>query len=151
MTTFTADLELRDGVTFAATTGSGHTVLMDSTEVTGGGNSGSRPLEMLLMGVGGCAGMVSLSLLRRMGQDVSSYRIAAAGDRIETHPKVFEAITLEHTLTGSGLDAGKVRQAIATAVGKFSPVVIMTNKAAPITHKYRVIDAATGQEQTGTL
>jgi putative redox protein len=151
MTTFTADLELREGVTFAATTGSGHTVLMDSTEVTGGGNAGSRPLEMLLMGVGGCAGMVALSLLRRMGQQVDDYRIAARADRVETHPKVFTAIVLEHTLSGRGLDVDKVRQAISTAVTRFSPVVIMTSKAAPITHMYRVIDVATGQEQTGTL
>jgi putative redox protein len=151
MTVFTADLELQSGVTFAATSGSGHTILMDSTEVTGGGNAGARPLEMLLMGVGGCAGMVALSLLRRMGQDVTAYRLRLEGDRVETHPKVFTGITVEHVLTGSECDAQKVCQAIATAAGRLSPVVVMTSKAAPIVHTYRLIDAASGREETGTV
>ena len=151
MAVFTTDLALQSGVTFAATAGSGHTALMDSTEVTGGGNAGFRPLEMLLTGVGGCAGMVALTLLRRMGQDVTAYHLRVEGDRVEEHPKVFRGITVEHVLTGTALDPAKVAQAIATAAGRLSPVVIMTNKAAPITHTYRLIDAASGREDTGTV
>jgi len=150
MPTFTATLALREGATFDATAGSGHSVVLDSPEVTGGGNAGFRPLEMLLVGVGGCVGMVTSGLLRRLGQQVARYELAVGGVRAETHPLVFTDVAVEHRLEGPGLDAAVVRQALARAV-QLSPVVVMVGKAAKVTHTYRVVDSATGTETAGAL
>lgn len=151
MTTHSATVTLREAAAFDATADSGHSVILDSPEVSGGGNNGFRPLEMLLMGVGGCAGMVSTALLRRMGQDVTGYQVKVQGTRAESHPMVFTEIALEHVVEGNNLAPAPVCQALTTAVSKYCPVVIMVNQAAKMTHSYRLIDKASGQEQTGTL
>ncbi len=150
MPTFTATLALREGATFDATAGSGHSVVLDSPEVTGGGNAGFRPLEMVLVGVGGCVGMVTTGLLRRLGQQVTRYELGVSGVRAETHPLVFTDVAVEHRLEGPGLDAAVVRQALGRSVG-LSPVVVMVSKAAKVTHAYRVLDTTTGSETAGAL
>jgi putative redox protein len=151
MTVFSATLNLGEGAAFEAVSGSGHRAVLDSPEVTGGGNSGFRPLEMLLLGVGGCAGMVTTALLRRMRQEVTAYEVKLQGNRAESHPMVFTDIAVEHVFTGRALDAAAVRQALSAACNNYSPVVIMVGKATTITHTYRLIDADTGEEQSGTL
>jgi putative redox protein len=151
MSTFLASVALREAATFEATSGSGHTVILDSAEVTGGGNNGPCPLELLLMGVGGCAGMVTIGILRRMHQDVSAYRVDVQGTRAETHPKVYTAMTVEHVLEGRNLDRVMVRQALTLAASKYCPVVVMVGQTVPITHTYRLLDLATGKEQVGWL
>jgi putative redox protein len=150
MPRFTATLSLREGATFDATAGSGHSVVLDSPEVTGGGNAGFRPLEMVLVGVGGCVGMVTSGLLRRMGQQITRYELEVGGVRAETHPLVFTDVAVEHRLEGPGLDGGVVRQAMARAI-QLSPVVVMVGKAARVAHTYRVVDTATGSETRGEL
>ncbi len=150
MPTFTATVALREAATFDATAGSGHSVVLDSPEVTGGGNAGFRPLEMLLVGVGGCVGMVTNGLLRRLGQQVTRYELALTGVRAETHPLVFTDVAVDHRLEGPGLDAAVVRQALARSV-QLSPVVVMVGRAAKVTHTYHVLDTTTGQEFVGEL
>jgi putative redox protein len=151
MTVFSAELTLREAATFDATSGSGHTVVLDSPEITGGGNHGACPLELLLMGVGGCAGMVVASILRRMRQDVTAYRVSVRGDRVETHPKVFSEITVEHVVEGNQLDAATVRRALTIASTQLCPVVVMVGKGTRVTHIYRLIDAATRSAETGRI
>jgi putative redox protein len=146
-----ATATLRDGVTFEATAGSGHSVLLDSPEVTGGGNSGFRPLEMLLIGEAGCSGQVVISILRRARQEVTDYRVSVEAVRAETHPKVFTELTIEHKIRGKALAVEQVRRAIATASGKYCPVVIMLGKAVPTVHRYRIVDAETGAEEAGVV
>ncbi len=150
MPSFTATVALRDGATFDATAGSGHSVVLDSPEVTGGGNAGFRPLEMILVGVGGCVGMVTNGLLRRLGQTVTRYELAVSGVRAETHPLVFTDVAVDHRLEGPGLDAAVVRQALGRSV-QLSPVVVMVGKAAKVTHTFQVLDTATGTESAGAL
>lgn len=150
MSTFNAALTLREGATFDAIAGSGHRVVLDSAEVTGGGNAGFRPLEMLLVGVGGCAGMVVNGLLRRMGQQVTAYELAVSGIRADTHPLVFTDVAVEHRIEGPGLDASVVRQALLKAI-QISPVIVMVGKASKVTHSYQVVDTATGGETAGKL
>ncbi len=150
MPSFTATVTLREGATFDATAGSGHSVVLDSPEVTGGGNAGFRPLEMVLVGVGGCVGMVTNGLLRRLGHQVTRYELAVSGVRAETHPLVFTDVAVEHRLEGPGLDAAAVRQALGRAV-QLSPVVVMVGKAATVTHAFRVLDTSTGMESEGAL
>jgi putative redox protein len=151
MTTLSATVSLREAATFDATADSGHSVVLDSPEVSGGGNNGFRPLEMLLVGVGGCAGMVGSALLRRLAQDVTGYEVKVQGARAETHPMVFTDIAVEHVIEGRNLAPGPIAQALTQAASKYCPVVIMVGQAAKMTHTYRLVDTASGQEHAGTL
>ncbi len=149
--TWTATATLREAATFDVTAGSGHSVTLDSDEVTGGGNAGFRPLEMLLVGAGGCAGMVVAAIMRRMRLDVTDYRVHVAATRAESHPMVFTQITIEHEVKGKDLPVDRVRQAIAQASSRLCPVVIMLEKAVATVHRYRVVDVATDVEQAGVV
>jgi putative redox protein len=147
--TWKATAVLKGAVTFEITARSGHSVLVDSDEATGGDNSGFRPLEQLLASDAGCAGIVVTGLLRRMRQEVTDYRINVEATRAETHPKVFTEIVVEHEIRGKGLSMASVKQSIALAAGKYCPVVLMLAKSVPTIHRYRVIDVETDAEETG--
>ncbi len=151
MTTFTAEVTLREAVTFDATAGSGHSLVIDSPEVSGGGNAGFRPLELLLVGIGGCAGQVGVSLLRRMRQDVTAFRVRVEANRAEEHPKVYTDVTVEYEIEGRDLSLPAVLQAMTLATSKYCPVVIMMGKATKLSHRYHVRDLATGEEHEGAL
>ena len=94
----TATVELTDGMAFQADTGSGHSLAMDAAPEVGGANCGSRPMEMLLVGLGGCTGMDVISILRKMRRDVTGYEVRLRGERAADHPRVFTTIFVEHDL-----------------------------------------------------
>lgn len=87
--TLSASVDLLDGMAFRATTGTGHVVVMDAAPEVGGGDAGPRPMEMLLVGLGGCTGMDVISILHKMHQHVSGYQIRLSGERATDHPKIF--------------------------------------------------------------
>jgi putative redox protein len=74
----------------------GPELTMDAAPAVGGRDSGPRPMEMLLIGLGGCTGMDVISILRKQRQVVTGYEIRVRGERAAEHPTVFTAITLEH-------------------------------------------------------
>jgi putative redox protein len=151
MAIFSATLTHKDGVSFEATSGSGHTIRIDSPEVTGGGNSGPCPLELLLISVGGCASIVIAAMMRRLRQEVTAYRVDVQGVRVETNPRVFTEITVEHVIEGVNLSAEPIKQALAQASLKICPVVIMMSQATRVIHRYRLVDAESRAELAGTL
>src|SRR5438552_10187917 len=108
----TAQATLETGMRFDAASGSGHHVTLDAAEHGGGQNAGFRPMELLLIGLAGCTGMDVISILRKKGQDVTGYQVLVQGKRAETHPMVFEDITVEHIITGHHLDHEAIRRAI---------------------------------------
>ena len=79
-----ATITLVDGMQFSGTVASGHTVAMDADEHAGGRNAGSRPMELLLVGFGGCTGMDIISILRKKRQNVSGLEINVRGEQRET-------------------------------------------------------------------
>ena len=151
MTELHATVTLRDAVTFDATADSGHTVVLDSPEVTGGGNAGFRPLELLLVSAGGCAGIVTTALLRRGRHDFTGYEVRVRGTRAESHPMVFTDIEVEHVLRGHRLDRPTLAKTIAMAAAKYCPVVIMLAQGVRVRHVLTVVDADTGETATGAL
>lgn len=149
--TLSATVTLRGGMTFDALGTSGHTVALDSDELVGGANQGFRPMEMLLVGLGGCTGMDVISILRKMHQEVTSYQVKVQGNRAEEHPKVYTEITVEHVVKGKGPSVDAVKRAVELSATRYCPASAMLSKAVRITHKYRVIDVESDAEQTGTL
>ncbi len=97
---------------FAATTGSGHTVYMDSMPNVGGDDSAARPAELPFVGLAGCTGMDAISILRKMKQDVQSYEVEVEGvDRTEEYPKYWKEINVVFHVTGD-VDPKKLARAI---------------------------------------
>ncbi len=149
--TLSATVTLRNGMAFDAIATSGHTVALDAEESVGGANQGFRPMEMLLVGLGGCTSMDVISILRKMHQDVINYQVKVQGNRAEEHPKIYTDITVEHIVKGKGVSVESVRRAVELSATRYCPASAMLGKAAHITHKYRVVDIENGTEQVGTL
>ena len=136
---------------FQATTGSGHTLVLDAAPAVGGAERGSRPMELLLVGLGGCTGMDVISILRKMRQEVTGYTIRVTGDRASEHPKVFTTISIEHVVRGRGLSLEAVRRAVELSATRYCSAAAMLGRVAHIQETYRVVDDASGQEQRGAL
>jgi putative redox protein len=149
--TLSASVDLLDGMAFRATTGTGHEVVMDAAPEVGGSDDGPRPMEMLLVGLGGCTGMDVISILRKMHQNVSGYQIRLSGERATDHPKIFTSISVEHVVRGRDLSADAVKRAVELSATRYCSAAAMLNRAARVEETYRVIDDASGQEQTGAL
>lgn len=114
---------------FQGETPSGHMVLLDAAPESGGSNQGSRPMELLLLALGGCTGMDVVSILRKMKQEFVEFSITAEGERAPEHPKVYTEITLVYSLKGPALDPAKVARAISLSEEKYCSVSAMLSGA----------------------
>src|SRR5436189_6315411 len=108
----TAQATLETGMRFDAASGSSHHITLDAAEHGGGQNAGFRPMELLLVGLGGCTGMDVISVLRKKRQQVTGYEVHVSGIRAEDHPMVFVEITVEHIITGHNIQPESVERAI---------------------------------------
>lgn len=131
--------QLSGGMRFAVETGSGYTIHLDMAAGEGGEGSGPQPMEMLLVGLAGCAGMSNLLILRKSKQDIRNYEIRIQGTRAGSHPQVFTEITVEHVITGRGINPRIVERAMLMTEQKYCGASVMLEKTAHITHTYRLI------------
>ena len=130
-----------EGVSFAGQSESGHTVVMDGPPDAGGKNLGVRPMEMLLLGMGGCSAFDVLHILRKSRQHVTDCVAEIDATRADTDPKVFTRIHMHFVVTGKGLDAKRVEQAIKLSAEKYCSASIMLGKVAEVTHDFEIADA----------
>lgn len=130
---------LVEGMRFDVETGSGSTIHLDMARDEGGAGVGAQPMEMLLVGLAGCAGMSNLLILRNRKQDVRNYEIHIHGTRAGSHPQVFTEITVEHVITGREIKSAVVERAILLTEQKFCGASVMLEKMARISHTYRII------------
>jgi putative redox protein len=143
-------VQLVDGLTFRATSGSGHTIMLDSTPESGGRDVGASPMELLLLGLAGCTGMDVISILRKMRQEVSSYEVKVRGERQDDHPRVYTTIEVEHVVRGRNLSLESIRRAIELSSGTYCSAAAMLGKSATIKDYYLIVDEETGAEVAGT-
>jgi putative redox protein len=143
-------VELQNGETFRATNAAGNTIILEPS-AAGGTGTGVSPMEVVLLGLGGCTGIDVISTLRKMRQDVTGYRIAVTGERRDEHPRVYTRILVEHQIKGRNLRVASIRRAIELSAGRYCSVSAMLERATPIEIGYRVVDTNTGQEATGTV
>ena len=136
-----ARIKLIEGVCFAGETGSGHAVVMDGPPDSGGRNLGPRPMEMLLLGLGGCTSFDVVHILRKARQDIRDCVAEVEAQRAETDPKVFTRIHVHFAVTGKNLDPKRVEQAVRLSAEKYCSASIMLGKTAQITHDFEVCDA----------
>lgn len=136
-----ASIRWAGGASFIGRGESGHVVVMDGAPEVGGQNKGSRPMEVVLMGMGGCTGLDVIHILRKQRQDVSDCVADIDAERAPTDPKVFTRIHVHFKVTGRGLDAKKVARAIELSATKYCSASIMLGKTAAITHDFELIEA----------
>ena len=130
---------LQEGSTFEGVAGSGHRVTMDVAPEVGGQNLGLRPMEMVLLGLGGCTAIDVLHMLRKGRQPITDMRVDLNAERAEDVPKVFTRIHLHFVLTGAGLDPHKIERAINLSASKYCSASMMLNKTAEMTHDFEIV------------
>lgn len=135
------------GMTFAAQSNSGHTITLDAAPEVGGREQGARPMELILLGLGGCTGMDVISILRKMRQDVTAYEVRLKAERAPDHPRVFTRIMVEHVVRGRNLSLDAVRRAVELSATRYCPASAMLNKVAQIEEAVRIVDEASGAEE----
>lgn len=126
------------GVTFVGETGEGHKVVMDGAPEGGGRNLGPRPMETLLLGMGGCTAYDVVSILKKARQQVEDCSMSISATRAEEHPRVFTDIHIHFTVSGKGLSEKQVSRAIELSAEKYCSASIMLGKTARITHDYEI-------------
>lgn len=134
-----ARIEWKNGMSFLAESGSGHAVLMDGPPEAGGRNSGPRPMEMLLMGTGGCAAFDVVLILKKSRQDINDCVVEIKAERAPQEPKVFTRIHFHFILTGKALNPQQVERAISLSAEKYCSASIMLGKTAELTHDFEIL------------
>ncbi|TVZ40074.1 putative redox protein [Alteromonadaceae bacterium 2753L.S.0a.02] len=131
-----------DGAQFLAESGSGHSVVMDGPPDHGGRNMGVRPMEMLLMGLGGCASFDVMSILHKARQKVSDCRTELTAERADATPAVFTKIHLKFVVTGVALKEAQVKRAVSLSAEKYCSASIMLEAAGvEMSHSYEIVEA----------
>lgn len=126
---------------FLAESGSGHTVVMDGPAESGGRNVGVRPMEMLLMGLGGCSTFDVVSILKKSRQDVHDCEVRIDAERAGEEPKVFTKITLHFIVSGKDLKETVVKRAVDLSAEKYCSASIMLGRAGvEISHSFEIVE-----------
>ena len=126
-------------VTFLGESGSGHAVVMDGSPESGGRNLGPRPMEMLLLGAGGCTSFDVISILKKSRQAVSDCYVELEAERAETDPKVFTKIHMHFVVKGRDIKPDVVERAIKLSAEKYCSASIMLGQTAEITHDFEIV------------
>jgi len=128
------------GMSFLAETGSNHVVAMDGAPEGGGRNLAPRPMEMVLVGTGGCTAYDVMVILKKSGQDVTGCEVKLESERAATDPKVFTKIHMHFTVRGHALKRNLVEHAIRLSHEKYCSASIMLGKTAEITEDFAIIE-----------
>lgn len=129
-----------DGMSFLAETGSGHVVAMDGAPEGGGRNLAPRPMEMVLLGSGGCTAYDVVLILRKSGQDIRGCDLKLVAERADTDPKVFTRIHYQFTVRGRGLKPNLVERAIKLSHDKYCSASAMLAKTAELSLGWDVVE-----------
>ena len=125
---------------FLGQSSSGHAVLMDGAPEAGGHNLGPRPMEMLLMGAGGCTAFDVVSILEKARANIHDCVVDITAERAQTDPKVFTHLHLHFVVTGQALKPEQVERAIKLSAEKYCSATIMLGKTAKVSHDFEIIE-----------
>jgi putative redox protein len=137
-TTTNATVKWVDGLKFTSYADSGHEAIMDGPSEHGGSDSAPRPMEMVLMGLGGCTAMDAISILRKKKQDVTGLEVNLKGVRAENHPMRYENVELEFVVRGRGVDEKAAKRAIELSMEKYCSVKFTLERETDIQYTYKV-------------
>jgi putative redox protein len=127
------------GLQFIGEASSGHAIVMDGDPEVGGHDTGLRPMELLLVGLGGCSGMDVISILRKKKQDVTGLKISLKGQKAENFPKKFTDILIEFIVSGRNISEEAVKRAVELSMNKYCSVKATLEGTAKISFNYKII------------
>lgn len=133
-----ARVQLVQGMTFVAESGSGHAVVVDAAPDVGGRDLGPRPMELVLMGAGACTAIDVVHILRKARQEVTDCVVELESERADEDPKVFTRIRMHYVVSGKGLARNHVERAIKLSKEKYCSATIMLAHTAEITYDFEV-------------
>ena len=126
-------------VMFEAESGTGHSITMDGPEEVGGQNQGARPMELLLLGTGGCALFDVVSMLKKSRQPLTAARVELQAERVDAIPAVFESINLHFVIAGEGVRESQVARAVQLSAEKYcSASIMLATGGVKVTHSFEI-------------
>jgi putative redox protein len=135
-----AKITYTSGLQFVGEADSGHAVVMDGEEKFGGRNSGPRPMELLLIGIGGCTGMDAVSILKKKKEQVTGLDISVSGITAKDYPHKYTQIDIEYVVRGRGLSEDAVKRAIELSMNKYCSVKATLEGSAKIVFSYKIVE-----------
>ena len=129
-----------ENVSFVAESGSGHAFVMDGAPEGGGRNLGPRPMEVVLMGTGGCTAYDVVHILKKSRAPVVDCVVEIEAERADEDPKVFTKIHFHYIITGKELKSAQVERAVHLTAEKYCSASIMLAKTATITHDFEIVE-----------
>ena len=131
-----------NGVSFEAESETGHKVILDGPPESGGANKGMRPMEMIMLGVGGCASYDVVTILKKARQEVAGCVATLSGERVDSIPAVFEKLHMHFIVTGRELKESQVKRAVELSAERYCSGSIMLGRAGvKVTHSYEIKDS----------
>ncbi|MCX7845726.1 MAG: OsmC family protein [Dictyoglomaceae bacterium] len=124
---------------FTGTTPSNFSINMDASLEHGGEDQGPRPMELILVALGGCTGMDVISILQKMKEKVESFEIKISGERAEEHPKVYKKVHLEYIFKGENLKEENIKKAIELSQTKYCSVSAILRGTAEVTYSWKIL------------
>ena len=141
-----AKISWLDKVSFVAESGSGHAVVLDGSPEFGGRNIGSRPMEMVLMGLGSCAAFDVVTILNKARQLFTDLQVELEAERADTTPAVFTKVTMNFVVTGDNLDQKVVDRAVKLSVDKYCSVTQMLREGSvAIAYDFAIKDTSSSK------
>jgi len=140
-----AEVRQTEGLTFVARGPSNHWVVLDTSESGGGHGAGSNPMELVLMALGGCTGMDVVSILAKMKESYSGFRVELSGERAAEPPRRFIRIFVDYYLTSDSVLTDNVVKAIQLSAEKYCSVGATLVPGVALVHRYHII-RGTGEE-----
>ncbi|WP_275288778.1 OsmC family protein [Halomonas elongata] len=136
-----ASVKWTDGRQFVTESGSGHSVVIDGPPDHGGRNTGPRPMEMLLMGLGACTSFDVLEILEKSRAPVSDCVASIEAERADSVPSVFTRIHVHFTVSGQGLKEKQVKRAVELSADKYcSASIMLANGGVEVTHSFTIVE-----------
>lgn len=136
-----AKVAFEGGLRFSGVANSGHEVIMDGPEAHGGTDSAATPMELVLIGLGGCTGMDVASILRKKKQQIESFDILIKGVRAEEHPMRYTDVEMEFVVRGRDIDEKAVERAVTLSMDKYCSVKACLEQEAKVNFSWRIEEA----------
>jgi len=129
-----------DNAAFVGESESGHAFVMDGAQEGGGRNLGPRPMEVVLLGTGGCSAYDVVTILKKARQQIRDCAVEISAERAPREPRVFTRIHLHFVITGSKVSPAHVKRAVELSAEKYCSASIMLGKTAQITHDFEIVE-----------
>ncbi len=135
-----ANVTWKQNMIFTGVADSGFPLQMDAGESVGGGNNGARPMELLALGLAGCAAMDVISILQKKRQHVTQFDVRVNAPRAKDYPQVFTSAVITYVVVGKGVEENALLRAIELAATKYCPALFMFEQVIPLDMQYEIYE-----------